>query len=303
MVDENGSRTAVAVLGLGRMGRAAAARLLDAGFPVTVWNRSPGRADELVSAGATAAGSLADAVASAEVVVTLVADDTALRAVGLGEEGPDEGGVLGYLDGRWWVDMSTVSAELSGELASRCDRFGSMPVLGRPDALRSGEATLLLGAGRRTQEHLRPIVDALSPKVLRFEEPPLAAAAKLATNSLLLSGVTALAEAFAVGRAGGLDTGQLRSLFEGSPVVPAALANRFDAVLEGGGDAWWTVELGHKDARLALELAEGGGVTLPLVSAVRDRFDQARSAGLADDDIAAVTRLYGGAGAFDMTDR
>ena len=280
------------------MGRAVAERLLDAGSTVTVWNRSPGRADELEAAGATVADSVGDAVGRAEVVLTFVADDEALRAVGLGDDG-----VLAHLDGRWWIDMSTVSAELSRQLASRCDRFGSMPVLGRPDAVRSGQATLLLGAAPEVQEFVEPIVTALSPKVLRFGEPPLAAAAKLATNSLLLAGVTALAEAFAIGRAGGLDTEQLRALFEGSPVVPAALGNRFDAVLEGEGDAWWTVELGHKDARLALELGGGAGPALPLVATVRDQFDQARSAGLADEDIAAVTRLYGAPGVFDMTDR
>jgi 3-hydroxyisobutyrate dehydrogenase-like beta-hydroxyacid dehydrogenase len=280
------------------MGRAVGERLLEAGFAVTVWNRSPGRADEVAAAGATVATSIGEAVTSAEVVITFLADDGALRAVGMGDDG-----VLGHLGERWWIDMSTVSAELSRQLAARCERFGSMPVLGRPDALRSGQATLLLGAGRSVQERIEPIVKTLSPKVLRFEEPPLAAAAKLATNSLLLAGVTALAEAFAIGRAGGLDTAQLRALFDGSPVVAAALGNRFDAVLEGDGDAWWTVELGHKDASLALGLGESADVSLPLVTAVRDRFDQARSAGLADEDIAAVTRLYGKAGVFDMTDR
>ena len=298
MMDEDGKQVAVAVLGLGRMGRAVAERLLDGGFDVTVWNRSPGRTDGLVDQGASVAGSVAEAVGSVQVVVTFVADDGALRDIGMRDDG-----VLAHLGDRWWVDMSTVSAELSGLLAGRCDRFGSMPVLGRPDALRAGEATLLLGARQDLQERIGSIVAALSPKVLRFPEPPLAAAAKLATNSVLLSGITALAEAFAIGRAGGLDTAQLRALFQGSPVVAAALANRFDAVLEGEGDAWWTVELGHKDARLALELADAGGVALPLVTTVRERFDQARSAGLADEDIAAVTRLYGAAGVFDMTDR
>ena len=108
MMDEDGKQVAVAVLGLGRMGRAVAERLLDGGFDVTVWNRSPGRTDGLVDQGASVAGSVAEAVGSVQVVVTFVADDGALRDIGMRDDG-----VLAHLGDRWWVDMSTVSAELS----------------------------------------------------------------------------------------------------------------------------------------------------------------------------------------------
>ena len=206
--------------------------------------------------------------------------------------------------GMWVIgELVAIATDLVRLLASRRDRFASMPVLGRPEAVRAGEATLILGAPSTVRERLGPVVAAISPKVLVLPEPPLAAAAKLATNSMLLTGVTALAEAFAVGRSGGLDTAQLRTLFEGSPVVAAALANRFDAVLEGAGDAWWTVELGHKDALLALDVAGSAGSTLPVLSSVRDAFDRARSAGLADEDIAAITRLYGSPGTFEDGER
>jgi 3-hydroxyisobutyrate dehydrogenase len=280
----------IAVLGLGRMGAALAGRLVEEGHDVVVWNRSPGKGGELVDAGAKEASSIDEAVTSADVAVTFVSDDDAVRHVAL-----DDGGVVASLAPESiYVDCSTVSPAMSAELAGAAgaERFVAMPVLGSPAAVRSGQGMYLAGGRDDVLDRLQPMVASLSKSVRRYPEPPLALTAKLTSNLVLLAGVATLAEAFAVGRAGGLTDDQLRELLAESPVVAPALHNRFEGVLGGDQDAWWTTTLGAKDARLAAALAEGDDVDVPVADAVRERFAEAARRGLDDADIVAVAQLY-----------
>ncbi|WP_330255829.1 NAD(P)-dependent oxidoreductase [Nocardia sp. NBC_00565] len=275
----------IAVLGMGKMGRALAGRLIDGGHRVRVWNRTKGRAGQLVSAGAEEAQSIAAAVDGVDVVVTMLADDAAVRAVALGELRPLMGSATVY------VDCSTVSPALSGALSEGfADRFVAMPVLGSPAAVSAGQAVLLVGGAADRIDRLGPMIDSLSETVRRYDTAPLALTAKLTNNMLLLSGVVALAEAFAVGRSGGLRDDQLRDLLATS--VAPGLRNRFDSVLAGSPEGWWTVVLGAKDAGLAIETARAAGVELPSAEVVRQLYE-AVATGHADADIAFVTDLYG----------
>jgi 3-hydroxyisobutyrate dehydrogenase len=279
----------VAVLGMGRMGRALAGRLLEGGHRVTVWNRSKGKAREVVAAGAREVGSVADAVEGVDVALTSLANDDAVRAVALGELRSSIG------DGTIYADSSTVSPGLSAELAEAFrGRFLAMPVLGSPAAVSAGQAVFLAGGDAGVVDRLGPVISSLSDTVRRYDSAPLAIAAKLATNLLLLSEVVALAESFAVGRSGGLGDDQLRDLLGTSPMLPPGLKNRFEDVLGGSQEGWWTTVLGAKDAGLALDVAREGGVELPVATVVKHRYEQAASAGLDDADIAAVTELYRG---------
>jgi 3-hydroxyisobutyrate dehydrogenase len=284
----------IGVLGLGRMGAALAGRLLEQGHDVVVWNRSPGKAAELSEAGAKEADSVADAVEGAEVAVTVLSDDDAVRAVALGAA-LDGRGIAGSLapDGIH-VDCSTISPALSDELADAVgpDRFASAPILGAPMAVRSGQATYLAGGRASVLDRLEPMLSSLAANVRRYELPSQAAAAKLASNLMLLAGVAALAESFAVGRAGGLSDDQLRQLLSESPMVPQGVRNRFEGILTGEQDPWWTTTLGAKDAGLAVALARSAGVETPVAEAVHDRFAEAAARGHSEDDIVAVAELY-----------
>lgn len=277
----------VAVVGLGRMGEALAQRLLDQGVEVVVWNRSPGKAQALVTAGAEEASDVAGACRGAEIVLSCLANDEAVRHVALGPEGiRRHGGAAAY------IDCSTISPALSGELAAAIESFAAAPVLGGPQAVREGQATYLVGAPDDVVERITPLLEALSPNIRRYRAAPLASAAKVTANSILVAGVVALAEGFAVGRAGGLSDQDLRRLLIESPLVAPGVRNRFDAVLEGSGDGWWSVALGAKDAGLALEMARDAGRDVPVLESVRARFLAAASAGLEDRDISAVGSLY-----------
>jgi len=268
------------------MGVALAHRLIDGGHTVTVWNRSAGKADGVVRAGATEARSIAEAVAAAETVLVSLSDDAAVRAVALGEGGLRES----LEDGSTYVETSTVSPQLTEELAGTFPAFVAMPILGGPAAVSSGQATYLAGGSEAGFSTLAQVLPALAGPVRRYQAPGLASTAKLVVNLLLLSSLVALAESFAVGRAGGLNDDQLRELLEGA--VAPGLRNRFEAVLGGPWSGWWTVSLGAKDAGLAIDVARGGGGALPVAGAAREAYLRAAAEGFADEDIAAVRHLY-----------
>jgi 3-hydroxyisobutyrate dehydrogenase len=277
----------IAVLGMGRMGSAIAMRLLDGGHQVTVWNRSKGRAGEVISAGAREAPGISDAVGDVDVVITMLANDDAVRAVALGDLRSSIG------DQAIYANASTVSPALNSELAQAFPgRFLAIPVLGGPDAVRAGQATYLRGGDETVADRLAPVLSSLSASIHRYDTPSLATTAKLASNLLLLSQVAALAESFAVGRSGGLSDDQLRELLGSSPMVAPGIKNRFEAVLTGQQDGWWTTVLGAKDATMAINLAHAANVELPEAEAVKRLYDQAAASGLDHADIAAVTELY-----------
>ena len=278
----------VAVLGMGRMGRAVAGRLLDGGHSVVVWNRSKGKADELLSAGAREGGSIADAVEGAEVVVTSLPNDDAVRDVALGD-----GGIRSAIGSdAVYADASTVSPALSEELAAAFPQFVAMPILGPPTAVESGNATYLAGGGPAVVARLEPLLATLSETVHRYATPARAGSAKLASNLMLLAEVAALAEAIAVARAGGLSDDQVRELLGQSPMLAPGVKNRFEGVLTGELEPWWSTELGAKDAGLAVEAAGRAGVKLPLAQRVEELYGAVAAAGSGDDDIIAVALRY-----------
>lgn len=278
----------ISVLGMGRMGEALAVRWAGGGHEVTVWNRSPGKAGRAVDAGATEAGSVEEAVSKADLVVTMLADDGAVRAVVL-----EPGGLYDHLGPEaWHLDCSTVSPGVAGEMVTACHRYGAMPVMGSPEAVAGGAATYLLGAPDEVAAGVGPAVAALSDKVVRLRSAPEALAAKLTGNYLLLSGLAVLAEAFEIGRAGGLGDDQLTRIFAESPLVAPGLRNRFQEVLSGPSEGWFSMTLGAKDVGLATDLAASAGQRLPVGGTVQGLYRRAGEAGLSDADVAAVGRLY-----------
>lgn len=277
----------IAVLGLGRMGQAVAQRLIEGGHDLTVWNRSPGKASDLVKAGAAEADRPDAAVGAADVVMVSLANDDAVRELILGTSPVRE--VIGS---RPYLETSTISPSLSTELGRSFDRFVALPILGAPQAVQEGRAIYLAGGDAAVVGQLDPVWASLGGTLKRYPSPELASAGKLAVNLLLLSGIVTLAEAITVGRAGGLDDEQLMDLLSDSPMLAPGLKNRFKGVVEGTGPIWWTTTLAAKDARLALELAGSADHKLPVATAVHDLYQAAADASLDEEDMVAVARLY-----------
>jgi len=278
----------IAVLGMGRMGRAVAGRLLGGGHSVVVWNRSKGRADDVVAAGAREAGSVVDAVDGAEIVVTSLTNDDAVRDVALG----DQGVRAAIRPDAVYADASTVSPDMSEQLAASFPQFVAMPILGAPAAVEAGKATYLAGGDPAVVARLEPMLVTLSDTVRRYDTAAKAGSAKLASNLMLLAAVAGLAEAMAVARSGGLTDDQLRELLGQSAMLAPGLKNRFEGVLTGDIDPWWSTALGAKDAGLAVEAAKAAGVDLPLARLLEELYRDAAGAGGGDDDIVAVAARY-----------
>jgi 3-hydroxyisobutyrate dehydrogenase-like beta-hydroxyacid dehydrogenase len=272
---------------MGRMGLAVAGRLVESNHDVAVWNRTPGKAEDVVAAGATESKDIAAAVGSADVVITTLATDDAVREVALGRAGIHQ-----HLGDRLYIESTTISPALSGELAQRFTGFLAMPIAGSPDAVRTGNAAYLVGGPDEVAGRAKPVIDALSSIQHRYPSAPLASVAKLTANSLLLAAIVGLAESIAAGRAGGLDDAQLTELLESSPMLGPGVKNRLDAMMSGDSESWWTIALGLKDVKLVLDLVTGTDEQLPAMLAIRERYEAAIDRGLADDDIAAISRLY-----------
>jgi 3-hydroxyisobutyrate dehydrogenase-like beta-hydroxyacid dehydrogenase len=280
----------LAVLGMGRMGHALTERLLAGGHAITVWNRTPHKADDLVAKGARSAATPAEASQVAEVTFVSLADDDAVREV---VSGPD-GAATGLGDGVL-VDASTVSPETSAQVARAVSgRFLAAPILGAPAAVLSGDAVYIISGPHELYERVRPAFEALADEGHRRvvgEDPTLAATLKLLSNYLLLSGIAILAETIATAQAVGLADDLISDYFGHLPLVAPALRNRLDDMVSGDHKGWFATRLGAKDLRLAEGLARANGVPLPLAEAVKRRYEQAAAGGWGDADIGAIVEL------------
>jgi 3-hydroxyisobutyrate dehydrogenase-like beta-hydroxyacid dehydrogenase len=280
----------LAVLGMGRMGHAVAERLLGGDHEVTVWNRTPRKADDLVAKGAREASTPAAAAEEAEATFTSLADDPAVRTVVTGQDGVAAGLGDGVL-----IDTSTVSPDTTADLAGAVSgRLLASPILGSPTAVVSGQAGYLIGGPRELYHRMTPAYDVLAEagrRVYVGEGARVATTLKLLSNYLLMSGVAALAETVATAQAAGLPDELIRDYLGQLPLVAPALGNRLDDIVSGDHDGWFSTTLGAKDVRLAEDLARSHGVLLPLADAVKRCFEEAAAQGWADADIGAVVEL------------
>jgi 3-hydroxyisobutyrate dehydrogenase len=248
----------VTVLGLGNMGTAFAVRALGGGHQVTVWNRSPGRAAGLEDQGAVEAPSVPQAVADAEVVLVVVADDDALTQVCLG----DDGAFAAMAPGAVLANISTVAPATIRHLADDgpADRVLDAPVLGSPAMVAGGGARFFLGGPASAVEAVGPLWDDLGSGVTHCGPVGAGATLKVVSNLLLIAGVAALAEGIATARSQGIPDELVRQVLTASPVVSPAGAVRLDSLLDAAHPGWFSPALARKDVRLALDLAEETGV-------------------------------------------
>ncbi len=281
----------VGFIGLGQMGKAIAGNLARAGHRLIVWNRSVGPAEELARLGARVAAQPAD-TAQAEVLMTMLADDDAARSVLI------EQGVLDHArQGLIHVNLATVSVRFAQDLArlhrERGIAYIAAPVFGRPDVAREAKLNVLVAGESSAISRVEPLLKVLAQRIWPLgREPERANVAKLAGNFMIASALETMGEAVALTRAYGVEGGQfleiLTSTLFASPVYQGygrlIAEQRFSP-------ASFTMRLGLKDVRLALQAGEAAHVPMPFASVVRDSLLEAIAAGEADLDWAAVARI------------
>lgn len=263
----------VGFIGLGRMGAGMAANLLKAGHDVTVYNRTPGKDEELVQMGARSAAEVAEAC-DGEIVVTMLADDHAVESVVYG----DRRVLASLAKGVIHVSSSTISVALAEQLtadhAAAGQRFVAAPVFGRPEAAADGKLFVVAAGESEAVTTATPFFDAVGQKTFVVSETPKAAnLVKLSGNFLIASVIESLGEAIALVSKGGVDRHQyldlLTSTLFGAPVYKTYGGLIVDRKFEPAGFA---APLGQKDIRLVLAAAEELRVPLPIASLLRDRF-------------------------------
>ena len=286
------STPAVGFIGLGNMGSAMATRLLEAGLDVTVYNRSPGKAEALAARGATVAATVAQACAG-DGVITMLANDDALEAVVSGE-----GGVLATLrDGATHVSSSTISAALSKQLTAAHGAAGQQyitaTVLGRPEAAAAGKLFVLAAGPAEAVDPLMPVLDALGQRTFRVSDvAAVGNVVKLSANFLLANVIESLGEAVALVSKAGVDRRDYIDIIT-STLFSAPAYETYGGLIarEEFEPAGFAARLGIKDIRLVLAAAEELQVPLPIASLLRDRFLTLLATGGGDLDWSAISTL------------
>ncbi len=279
----------IALLGLGTMGAGMAANWLTKGFALSVWNRTPARAQALISKGARAAATPREAAAGADFIFAMVADDAASRSVWLGADGALAGAKAGAIV----VESSTLTPDWVRELARHASAKGcgflDAPVGGSRQAAAAGELRLFVGGDEATFEAARPALAAVGSKMDRLGPVGAGATWKLINNQLIAAQTAALAEALDVASRAGFKPEQVSDLIltgaAASPMVklklPRMLASDFD-------QTDFALYLMLKDARYATALAQSLGAPADMISSAVKAFARSEAKGLGAKDIAAV---------------
>ncbi len=279
----------IAIIGLGNMGAPIAGNLLDAGYALTVFNRTASRTDPLVQRGALRADRPGEAPPQGGIVLTMLSDDSAVEDIVQSE---------GFLErlgrGGIHVSMSTISPALSRRLSERHAAAGSSyvaaPVFGRPDAAAARKLWVCLSGPEAARRRAAPILQAVSQGLFEFGEDPGAAnVVKLAGNFLIAAAMEAMAEAWTLAEKNGIPAAQVSDLF-GQTLFACPVYRNYGAAIAGRRftPAGFRLALGLKDVNLVLSAAAQSQVPMPAASLLRDRYLTAMARGRQDMDWNAI---------------
>jgi len=285
------SKQRVALLGIGTMGRGMAANLLKAGFPLTVYNRTRAKAEPLAAQGATIASTPAEAAKSADVVISILADDTASRTAWLG----DSGALAAMSSGSTVIECGTLSpewiAELDRQTGSRSIGLVEAPVTGSRPQAEAGQLTFLCGADQATLDAVRPVLAVMSKAILHLGPVGSGGQLKLINNFLCAVQVASFAEALTwIERTNLNRTQALEMLKTGAPGsgIFNAMSDRMTARTY---EVNFLLRLMNKDIRYAQAAAAEHGVTLTTAAVTEKLFNQAEQQGLGEKDMSAVVEV------------
>lgn len=285
----------VAVLGLGAMGSRMAARLLDAGYAVSVYNRTAKAAEPLVALGATGAASPREAVQGCGVVIACVRDDEAARAIWLGE-----GGLSALEPGSVVVESSTLTpacvSEIAAEAAAQGVIYLDAPVVGTRPQAEAGQLVYLVGGEREGLSRARPILEVLAGAIHYVGASGTGATLKLAVNALFTVQVAAMAEALSLASGSGIDRQAAFEVLGALPVTSAAAKGAASLMLAGKHTPMFPIELVVKDLGYVEAAAEQAEVSVPITAAARAVYAQAQVEGDGGLNVTAVARQFGGLG-------
>jgi 3-hydroxyisobutyrate dehydrogenase len=247
----------VGFIGLGIMGRGMSHNLLDAGFELTVWNRTAERAREVVDAGATLVGSPAEVAQACDIVVTCVSDTPDVEQVLTGDDGVIHGASAGDLV----VDCSTISPDvtrvLAGALSERDIEMLDAPISGGSEGAAQGTLSIMVGGPAEQFERARGVFAAMGSSITHVgEEHGAGQAVKLVNQILVVHNMLGVSEALLLATAEGLDLQRTLDAVTGGAAGSWMLSNRGPQVIARDWSPGFTIDLQQKDLRLVLEAFE-----------------------------------------------
>jgi 3-hydroxyisobutyrate dehydrogenase len=280
----------IAFIGLGTMGAAMAANLRRAGFEVTGWNRTPGRAAELIELGAPEALTPAEAARGAGVAVICVSDTPDVEAVLFGRDGVAEG----LAEGALVIDCSTISPEATAGFAARLRERGigfvDAPVSGGSEGAKHATLTIFVGGEPGDAERAQPVLAAMGKTITHFGPAGSGQAVKAVNQVVLAGAYLGVAEGMVLAMKAGLDPVAVADALGGGAARSWVLENRSGRMIDNAYPLGFRTSLHLKDLVIALELARSTGTTLP-VSALCAALESGIVArGYGDEDVSNVAR-------------
>jgi 2-hydroxy-3-oxopropionate reductase len=281
----------VGFIGLGIMGGPMARNLMEAGYELTVHNRSPEKAEELGEAGATVAATPGEAAENSDVVITMLPDSPQVREVVAGEEGVLEGISQGSLV----VDMSTISPVVTEELAEAVKQKGASmldaPVSGGDVGAIEGTLSIMVGAEEADFERAKPLFEAMGTTITHVGPVGAGQVTKAANQIVVALTIEAVSEALVLGSRGGVSPEKILEVLSGGLAANKVMEVKREKFLSHTFEPGFRSELHHKDLGIALAAGREYGVVLPVTAIVDQMLLSMRRKGWGGEDHSALLRV------------
>lgn len=281
----------VAVIGLGIMGGPMAANLVEAGYDVIGYNRSPAKVQTLVGAGGRGAESVAQAVSEADVIITMLPDSPDVEAVATGKDGL----IANAKSGAIWVDASTIRPDVATALAEQAGQAGlkalDAPVSGGEQGAVDGALSIMVGGDQADFDAVRPVLEAVG-KTIVLVGPSGSGQTVKAANQLIVAGTIGLvAEALVFLQAHDVDTDAAIEVLAGGLAGNRILEKKATSMVAGEFEPGFRIDLHHKDLGIVTAAAREAGVAIPLGALTAQLVQATRALGHGELDHSALMLL------------
>jgi len=265
----------IGLIGPGIMGGPMGMNLINAGYPLCVYARTPARAEPLVDAGATLCDTPAVVAGQADIIISIVSDTPDVKEVVLGDNGVLEGAA----DGKVLVDMSTISPiatrEMSAALADKGMEMLDAPVSGGDVGARNGTLSIMVGGKAEVFERVKPVFEVLGRNIVHVGESGAGQVAKACNQILVAEHINAAGEALLLARACGVDPEKVRQALLGGFAYSKVLEAHGERMLTRNFDPGFKARLHRKDMHIVMDTMAEKGLDLPMAKAATAALDEA----------------------------
>jgi 2-hydroxy-3-oxopropionate reductase len=291
MVAEPG-RTRVGFVGLGLMGLPMARNVLRAGYQLTVYNRTAAKADPLVAEGARRAATPAEVARQTDIVVTIVTDSPDVESVVEGEQGL----LAGASSGMTWIDMSTISPDVTRRLGAAADAKGvealDAPVSGGPPGAGAGTLSIMVGGKLEVFDASLPLLQTMGKTIVRVGDLGAGQVTKACNQVVIAATLAGIAEALVMGAKAGVDPALIRQALMGGYAGSRLLEVHGERMIQHAFDPGFFVRLHNKDLYIVLEMARSLSVSTPVTALAAQHFNALIADGDGELDNSAMLKVY-----------